>query len=166
MPQKCAHHTAVRDGHDRLAKVSRGQFVKAGDNAVQLLTRAFAPRNDMVQTPGFQEPVFVRKILFNPGDEQVLKHAEMSLAQSRVRVDLMTRGLSDARRRLPGPAEIAAVKPCELDGGQPIRQSARLGPPELSERAVKLALVTAFKVPGCFAVTKQDDAGAGHVRGV
>ena len=69
MPQKCAHHTAVRDGHDRLAKVSRGQFVKAGDNAVQLLTRAFAARNDVVRPPGFQEPVFVRKILLNPGDE-------------------------------------------------------------------------------------------------
>ena len=80
----------------------------------------------------------------------------MSFAQPRVRANLVARGLGDDASGPAGSTEVAAVKRGERRASQPPGQGTGLGFATRGERAIEMALVSAFHVPGRFAVTKKD----------
>src|SRR6185436_8436378 len=71
VPKQRADRAAVRDDDDRFAGVTAGEFFEAGVASLGCLPRAFALRNGIVGAAGFEEAIFLRKLLFEIRFEEV-----------------------------------------------------------------------------------------------
>ena len=153
---------AVRDDDNGFSGVTPAEFFEAGVASLRGLPSALALRDDIIGAAGFEKAILLRKLLLEIRLEEILEDPEVSLAQTRVGADFVAGGFSDAPRSFSRAAKVAAVKRGELRIGEPPRQRLRLRDAHGREGAVELALVSAFDVPGRFAVAKKDDAGDAH----
>ena len=152
-----ADRSAVGDNDNRFARMPASQIFKAGNISLRGLAGALAAGQRVVGTGGFEEAIVVGELLFHLRFEQPLENPEMPFAEPRVRQNFMAGGFGNGIGGLPGAAEVAAVEGGELCAGQPLGQGAGLGFAPRREGAVEMALVTAFQVPGRFAVAQEND---------
>src|SRR6266540_3350425 len=162
VPKQRADGAAMRDDDNGFSGVTAGEFIETGVAPLRGLPSALALRDDIIGTTGFEEAILLRKLLFEIRLEEILKDAEVSLAQTCIGTDFVAGDFRDTLCSFERAAKVAAVKRGELRTGEPSRQRLRLRDTHGREGTVELALVSAFDVPGRFAVAKEDDPGDAH----